>query len=182
MPSVKDFDKKKKAKKAPSKQESFEIHEAANTGTEKRRPATEAPASPHDEHSADAVYVKTEVEAATKSSSIADDHDQDHDQHHPEAEPNVNSDHKEKIHIDFVGSELLRAKVPKVFEVAEAVAEDWVNDGSFEGLPVGHPLAQLAASVGLKKAKQVENKLREKGVFMMVQMGYEFAKSKIKKS
>ncbi|MCX7977632.1 MAG: hypothetical protein N2578_01370 [Bdellovibrionaceae bacterium] len=64
--------------------------------------------------------------------------------------------------------------------MAETVAEEWVNDGNFEGLPVGHPLAQAAASFGLKRAKKIEKKLEEKGVFMMARMGLEFAKSKLK--
>lgn len=88
---------------------------------------------------------------------------------------------RKKIHIEFPYSELVRAKVPKAFEVAENVAEEWVNDGSFENLPVGHPLAQITMAAGLRKAKEVEKKLEEKGVFMMAKMGLEFAKSKMKK-
>lgn len=88
---------------------------------------------------------------------------------------------RKKIHIEFPYSELVRAKVPRAFEVAENVAEEWVNDGSFENLPVGHPLAQITMAAGLRKAKEVEKKLEEKGVFMMAKMGLEFAKSKMKK-
>lgn len=86
---------------------------------------------------------------------------------------------REKIQIEFYGSELLRARVPKAFEIAEAVAEDWVNDGRFEGLPVGHPLAQLGAQQVLRKAKDIEKKLDEKGVFMLARVGLEYAKSKL---
>lgn len=86
---------------------------------------------------------------------------------------------REKLHIDFYGSELLRARVPKAFEFAEAVADDWVNDGRFEGLPVGHPLAQLGAQQVLRKAKDIEKKLDEKGVFMLARVGLEYAKSKL---
>lgn len=86
-----------------------------------------------------------------------------------------------KIHIEFPYSELVRARVPKAFEVAENVAEEWVNDGDFENIPVGHPLAQMTVAAGLRKAKEVEKKLEEKGVFAMAKMGLEYAKSKIKK-
>ena len=66
-----------------------------------------------------------------------------------------------KIEINFKGSELLRSKFPKPFEVAEAVATEWVNGGDFENLPVGHPLAQWAAQKGLTKAKEMEKKILE---------------------
>jgi hypothetical protein len=88
---------------------------------------------------------------------------------------------RKKIHIEFPYSEVVRAKVPKAFEVAENVAEEWVNDGNFENVPVGHPLAQITVAAGLRKAKEVEKKLEEKGVFMMAKMGLEYAKSKLHK-
>ena len=88
---------------------------------------------------------------------------------------------RKRIHIEFPYSDLVRAKVPKAFEVAENVAEEWVNDGNFENVPVGHPLAQLTVAAGLRKAKEVEKKLEEKGVFAMAKMGLEYAKSKINK-
>lgn len=90
-------------------------------------------------------------------------------------------DERKKVHIEFPYSDLVRAKAPKVFEVAENVAEEWVNDGNFENVPVGHPLAQITVAAGLRKAKEVEKKLEEKGVFAMAKMGLEYAKSKINK-
>lgn len=83
----------------------------------------------------------------------------------------------EKIHLEFFGSEIIRAKAPKAFELAETVADEWVKDGRFEGLPVGHPLAQFAAQVGLRKAKDIEKKLDEKGVFQLAKVGLMYAKS-----
>jgi hypothetical protein len=71
---------------------------------------------------------------------------------------------KEKVHITFPGSEVLRAKFPKPFDLAEAVATDWMADGKFEGLPVGHPLAQLLAQQSLLKAKQIEKSVLESPV------------------
>ncbi len=88
---------------------------------------------------------------------------------------------RKKIHIEFPYSETVRTKVPKVFEVAESVAEEWVNDGNFENVPVGHPLAQITVAAGLRKAKEIEKKLEEKGVFTMAKMGLEYAKSKLNK-
>lgn len=88
---------------------------------------------------------------------------------------------RKKVHIEFPYSEVVRAKVPKAFEVAENVAEEWVNNGNFENIPVGHPLAQITVAAGLRKAKEVEKKLEEKGVFMMAKMGLEYAKSKLPK-
>lgn len=91
------------------------------------------------------------------------------------------SPEEEKYRLEFTGSEYLRTKAPQVFEVAEAVVEDWVKDGRFEGLPVGHPALQLAAQVGLRKAKDVEKKLEEKGVFLLARTGFEYLKAKIKR-
>ncbi|MEN0057413.1 MAG: hypothetical protein AAGB31_01155 [Bdellovibrio sp.] len=87
----------------------------------------------------------------------------------------------EKVHLDFYGSEIIREKAPKVMELADTVADEWIRDGNFEGLPVGHPLAQLAAAKALRTAKDVEKKLEEKGVIAMAKMGVEFVKSKIEK-
>lgn len=87
----------------------------------------------------------------------------------------------DKHRVEFFGSELLRARAPKAFEVADAVVDDWVKDGRFEGLPVGHPLLQLAAQMGLRKAKDVEKKLDEKGVFLIARTGLEYLKAKINK-
>lgn len=88
---------------------------------------------------------------------------------------------RKKIHIEFPYSEAVRAKVPKAFDLAENVAEEWVNDGNFENVPLKHPLAQLTVAAGLRKVKEVEKKLEEKGVFTLAKMGLEYAKSKLPK-
>lgn len=89
---------------------------------------------------------------------------------------------RKKIHIDFYGSETLRSRAPKAFELAEAVAEEWVNDGRFEGLPVGSPLAQFAAQLGLRKAKDIEKKIEKKledtGVLMIAKSAIATARNK----
>ncbi|UXR64993.1 hypothetical protein EZJ49_01855 [Bdellovibrio bacteriovorus] len=90
-------------------------------------------------------------------------------------------DEPQKVHLDFYGSEMIRQKAPKVMELADSVADEWVKDGQFEGLPVGNPLAQVAAAKALRKAKDVEKKLEEKGVFAMAKMGIDLIKSKIDK-
>ncbi len=87
----------------------------------------------------------------------------------------------EKVHLEFYGSELIRQKAPKVMELAETVVEEWTHDGQFEGLPVGNPIAQVVAAKALRKAKDVEKKLEEKGVFMMAKVGVEYLKSEIQK-
>lgn len=87
---------------------------------------------------------------------------------------------KAKVTIDFPYSEVLRAKVPKAFEVAEKVATDWKNEGDFTDVGITHPMAGIVASQALLKAKDVEKKLEEKGVFTMAKMGLEIAKSQVK--
>ncbi|MNL63032.1 hypothetical protein D3C87_1871140 [compost metagenome] len=64
-------------------------------------------------------------------------------------------------------------------ELADTVADEWVKDGQFEGLPVGNPIAQMAAAKALRTAKDVEKKLEEKGVFAMAKMGLDYGKAKI---
>lgn len=90
-------------------------------------------------------------------------------------------DPEEKVHVQFPGSELLRAQAPKAFEVVDAIADDWMKDGRFEALPLGHPLAQIAAQKGLRKAKDIEKKLDEKGVFLLARTGLEYVKAKLKR-
>lgn len=85
----------------------------------------------------------------------------------------------EKIHLEFYGSEYIRERAPQVMDFAESVVEEWKNDGNFEGLPVEHPLAQLVAAKALRKAKDVEKVLEEKGVMSMARIGVDFVKSKL---
>lgn len=83
----------------------------------------------------------------------------------------------EKVKIEFPYSEVVRDKIPKAFDVAENVATKWKNNEKFEDLGLGHPLAEVAAAKALEKAKEVEKKLDEKGVFTIAKMGVEIAKS-----
>ena len=91
----------------------------------------------------------------------------------PEVKP------KEKVTIEFPYSDLLRAKAPKAFDVAEKVATDWKNEGDFTDLGIGHPVAGIVASQALQKAKEVEKKLEEKGVISMAKMGFAIAISQV---
>lgn len=75
-----------------------------------------------------------------------------------------------KFEIKFSGSEILRAKFPKPFAVAESIATDWLKDGSFDELPVDHPLAKYFATKGLRKAKEIEKKVLESPVTEKVAM------------
>ncbi|MBC7740863.1 MAG: hypothetical protein H7061_01610 [Bdellovibrionaceae bacterium] len=84
-----------------------------------------------------------------------------------------------KVKIKFPFSDLLRAQVPKAFAVAEKVATDWKNEGNFTELGLKSPLADAVATQALQKAKEVEKKLEEKGVFTLAKMGVEMAKSQL---
>lgn len=83
---------------------------------------------------------------------------------------------KEKVKIDFPFSELVRAQIPKVFDVAETAATQWKNNEKFENLGVSHPIGELALQKALEKAKEVEKKLEEKGVISAAKMGFAVAK------
>lgn len=98
------------------------------------------------------------------------------------AEASTNSEEEsEETRLDFPYSELVRAYVPKAMNVAEKVATDWKKDGSFMNLGIENPYANMAVSMGLKKAKELEKKLDEKGVFSVVRMGVEVIKQQVNK-
>ena len=92
--------------------------------------------------------------------------------------PNTAETVSEKVTIQFPYSEILRDKLPKAFEVAENVATQWKNNEKFENLGLSSPLAEIATVKTLEKAKLIEKKLEEKGVFAIAKMGTEIAKSK----
>lgn len=180
MPSVKDFETKKTKGKS-------EHHGAPGSASghkkKRRRPGmTTSESQPAVEEHKESEGPMEPADDMGVPEHLAADHQRSQDAATDEAHGDSSEDHhQEKVSLDFYGSELLRSRVPKAFEVAEAVATEWVNDGRFEGLPVGHPVAQLAAQVSLRKAKDLEKKLEEKGVFTLARMGLELAKSKLRK-
>lgn len=184
MPTIKDYEsKKKKARRRPGREE---VEDAT---VEAAEPSEEELHEELVEMAEEIVDETAEtVRRARKTTASADETVRASEETVRMADETVDetsgfdegSDRK-KIHIEFPYSELVRAKVPKAFEVAENVAEEWVNDGNFENIPVGHPLAQITVAAGLRKAKEVEKKLEERGVFAMAKMGIEYAKMKINK-
>jgi hypothetical protein len=94
-------------------------------------------------------------------------------------EPDEATPEKEQVTIEFPFSGLIRERVPKAFEVAEKVATDWKHEGDFADLGITHPVAGIVAAQALMKAKEVEKKLEEKGVFSMAKMGLAIAKSQV---
>lgn len=131
----------------------------------KRRPGRdpEMQPAPGDVHGdVSVVDVETSYDAAE---SIATSKHQSDDTLDANASPQEQQQTEgPKVELNFKGSEILRAKFPKPFEVAEQIASDWVHDGRFEGLPLGHPLAQFFAAKGLRKAKEMEKKVMESPV------------------
>ncbi|MEK2644860.1 hypothetical protein [Bdellovibrio sp. BCCA] len=192
MPEIKNYDGKKKHH---SKAHHAKAHPESKTH-QKRRPHHEAA-----EHAPEEEYVATE-QAADEAEAINTEaqnegvqHDVYVDEVQAEAEmvaeggpafgdepsEHTHGHNSDKVHLEFYGSELIRQKAPKVMELADTVADEWKHDGQFEGLPVGNPIAQMAAAKALRTAKDVEKKLEEKGVIAMAKMGIDFVKSKIEK-
>lgn len=165
MPTIKDYEsKKKKARRRPGREEvEAAVEESHEELVEMAEEIVEETAETVRKAQETTEKAEEPVQAAAETSDAEE------------------MSGRKKVHIEFPYSDLVRAKVPKAFEVAENVAEEWVNDGNFENVPVGHPLAQLTVAAGLRKAKEVEKKLEEKGVFAMAKMGLEYAKSKINK-
>lgn len=87
----------------------------------------------------------------------------------------------ERFELQFPGSFILKEKIPKAFNLAERIAGDWLSDGKFEALPVGHPLAQILAAKALVKAKSLEKEVMSSAPLSLVKIGWEYAKSKIKR-
>lgn len=110
----------------------------------------------------------------TKSAIKSEKIEQDTVSDTPDFEP-------QKIKIEFPFSDILRAQAPKVFatveDVATNVTHQWKNDERFENIGLPHPLAEMAATQILDKAKKVEKKLVEKGVFSLAKMGLAIAKA-----
>ena len=126
-------------------------------------------------------------ESHSESAEEADEvHDGAHDNSHEDSGHNVDDEFEkakenEKIHLEFFGSDILRAQAPEVMKIADTIADDWVKDGDFDKIPLGNHVAEALVGKGLRKAKEVEKKLEEKGVFLMARMGADYLKSKIKR-
>ena len=115
-------------------------------------------------------------EQAHSAKSESDDQ-KDHD----ESSQTENDTENNEVKFDFPYSELVRAYVPKAMDVAEKVATDWKKDGSFMNLGIENAYANMAVSLGLQKAKELEKKLDEKGVLSAVRMGVEVIKQQVNK-
>lgn len=173
MPTTKDYaSKKKKARRRPGREEAHE--DTPEDFQEDTHEELVEMAEEIVDESEETVRKARETTEAAEETVRASEETVDESSGFDEM-------NRKKIHIEFPYSELVRSKVPKAFEVAENVAEEWVNDGNFENIPVGHPLAQITVAAGLRKAKEVEKKLEERGVFAMAKMGIEYAKMKINK-
>ncbi|MFV3410236.1 hypothetical protein ACNH6C_16615 [Bdellovibrio bacteriovorus] len=192
MPEIKHYDAKKKhhhpKKRRPHHEAQAEIDEAAEIRGDAEEIIDEAHATMSEAQTtmeaADEINTEAQNEGVKADESMREakrmvsegapvysEDTVDSDIHHPE----------EKVHLEFYGSEVIRQKAPKVMEIADTVADEWKKDGQFEGLPVGNPIAQMAAAKALRTAKDVDKKLEEKGVYAMAKMGIDLIKSKIEK-
>lgn len=195
MPNVKDHKHHSKKHQAHDhgEKDPREAMQAASESRPKRRPGREEPeASDVDVTVVDVHDDEThEHKKHAKNGNKAESHDRGHedDQTHGHKRKNSHdedqshshkhshshghkhdSDERPAVEIRFFGSELLRAKFPQPFDVAEKVASDWVTGGNFENLPIKQPLAQYAAQKGLQRAKEIEKKVLESPVTEKVAM------------
>lgn len=179
MPKVSEF--KEKAKKKPQKPvDPVEMETSAEEESEVELPAERAksrrrPGNIH--HTQEMKETKATQEEETMQTEIQFETSTDHQTTGTETASSINKDGVEKL--EFYGSDLLKEHAPQLHRSLEIIVQDWKQDGRFEGLPVGHPLLQALASVGLQRAKKVEKKLDEKGVFMMARMGADIVKMKL---
>lgn len=61
-----------------------------------------------------------------------------------------------------MGAQLLKSQFPKSFGFAEKVVEDWVNEGSFNELPIETPIVQYYVGEGFRRVKGIEKKIETK--------------------
>lgn len=143
-----------------------------------------APAEKHSEESVQTVEVENET-PQTSEAGAADSIEAEYGGVHTESKTQESQDEvaAESFRVEFPGSELVREKAPKVAEVADAIYDQWKKDGDFQSLPLPvNPMAQAVVGLGLRKAKDLEKKLEEKGVFTAAKMGVEFAKMKLEQN
>ena len=163
MPSVNDFKNKKQKSPKVNREQDLKTKSKVSVETSaRRRPGRETKLqsdSKSHEH-----LEKTNI--ATRSSPMNEEKKTSHSEE-TQTESEIKTE-QEKVEIKFPGSEMLRSQMPKPFAVAEQVATEWKKDGSFEALPLGHPLAQMLAASGLRKAKDLEKKVVESGVIEKV--------------
>ena len=169
MPKIKDFETNKPTKKTaapPIKTKVAMEPETESPGSlsQRRRPGRDS-ANSNSEILSDVKVVIVETGEELKMDS-----QQNKSSTNETTQNDFGSKDGPKVEIKFPGSEILRAKFAKPFEVAESIATDWVHDGKFEGLPLGHPLAQYFAAKGLQKAKRMEKKVLESPVTEKVAM------------
>ncbi|WP_374035315.1 hypothetical protein ACES2I_06005 [Bdellovibrio bacteriovorus] len=199
MPEIKHYDAKKKhhhpKKRRPHHEAQAEIDEAAEIRGDAEEIIDEAHATVKDAQAtmseahttmeaADEINTEAQNEGVKAEQTVLQAHEMESEGAPAFSEDTVDSDiHRpeEKVHLEFYGSEVIRQKAPKVMEIADTVADEWKKDGQFEGLPVGNPIAQMAAAKALRTAKDVDKKLEEKGVYAMAKMGIDLIKSKIEK-
>lgn len=182
MPNTKDYKGKKSSGNSNKRRPRHEMSEEAIAAVQSEETVFEGAEEVNTEavneglRAADAVVEDAVVEEETPAEKA-------YEAAYEEPAPSFSQEapQEDKIHLEFYGSELIREKAPQIMELADTVADEWVKDGQFQGLPVGNPLAQLAAAKALRTAKDVEKKLEEKGVFVMAKMGLDYLKSKIDK-
>ncbi len=189
MPSIKDFEKKKKNKDHHHNQHKKSEHAKMKTTEEekmetpKRRPSKEDKEEViiAQELKSDDVELEADTINDSLNESPKEDKQGSSSNHTDDGFQEGFPEPEHKIHIEFPGSFILRSKFSKAFETMDKVATDWVNDGDFEGLPVGHPLLQILAAKSLKKAKDIEKKAQNTQAYTFAKIGLEYAKSKLKK-
>lgn len=167
MPSIKNFEKKPSQKNQHSTKQRESSSSALSSvkieKMEKRRPGRESHQEVEGEDSVVGVKV-IDVEKIEKNKGEMMETQKAEKETTQAAETATETSlggqkQTSKIEISFPGSELLRSRFPKPFDVAEAVATDWMNDGKFDQIPLEQPLAKSLAQQGLVKAKEIEKKV-----------------------
>ncbi len=178
MPEIKNYEGKKKSTTSGTANEKRRPHKEAQVMNAEKAQVAEQNTHPSTEQTSDLMETSDEINTEAQNEGLSAEEIADKDMI---SDADTADRKREKMHLEFYGSDLIRQKAPKVMDFAETLADEWVQDGRFEGLPVGHPLAQIAVSKVLRKAKDIEKSLEEKGVFAMAKMGAEFLKAEYNK-
>lgn len=183
MPSVKDFANNEKDAVDP-------VDNALDLDSKKSKGPRRRPGRDADEAISRAERIVAEaggvnIDTASEEDTFVENLNENHHNHEGpdgfEATQKKESPFK-RLRLNIKGQEILNLETPdKVVELMDAVVEEWKTDGSFNSIPVANPVALVLAAKGLRKAKEIEKKLEEKGVFAMAQMGLSIIKTKLKK-
>ncbi len=143
MPSVKDFEKNKKTKTAP-------VHSQPLKAEKKRRPGRDPLEESETQAESKIKVMDVEKEKVTSTAPSAS-----------KAHEPFTAQNPDRRKVTFPGSESIRTLQPLLFDLAETIYNDWLDERDFSNLPIRNSQIREKVQSGLLTAKGIEKKLLE---------------------